>query len=488
MSLARALNQPGIRKLISGSLGKGSLCLCIRVCKSWYELFCPLLWEDVQVGVRPVDGIRVGPPYYNLVRYSDLVRSLKVHSLDAQVLDVEFPQLVRLDTCIIQQSIILLCPSLVELHIQGPCDYYAQGGEKAETAAWNAVSQLQHLRYLSLESCYLGPHCVDEFWKACRNLETLEIFSVTIERLSFLINMTFPKLRKLHLREVIGLEVSDELFLIGRCPKLTELKWISHDREWFQETSMFAECVMTGVWPGLKRLDLHGVILDEQMTMICKGMQKATKLVLASTVQTVFLPTACQQLKRHFGSLIQLDLRRAGVDSSTVCYILCSCPRLEEFIGDKVLARHVVDQGSWNCSTSLRVLAIRIVFQEGEYTLQRLVFQRLSILRRLEVLSDDNHDILDLDPTRVGLDFRLMSGMGALASLKQMRVIRFNATQRMDMDDARWMAHHWKQLEIICGDFHPDSSINGSIKAFFATRSVHCATSREDERFPSPFL
>ncbi|KAF9944497.1 hypothetical protein BGZ65_011969, partial [Modicella reniformis] len=92
---------------------------------------------------------------------------------------------------------------------------------------------------------------------------------------------------------------------------------------------------MAGGWPVLKKLDLHGVILDEQMSMIFKGMQKATKLVLASTAQTVLLPTACQHLKRHFSSLVQLDLRRAGVDSATICYILCSCPRLEEFTADK---------------------------------------------------------------------------------------------------------------------------------------------------------
>ncbi|KAK3819954.1 MAG: hypothetical protein J3Q66DRAFT_164854 [Benniella sp.] len=475
MSLVRVLSLPVVKKLIGVYLGKGSLFQCIHVCQSWFEAFHPILWQDIQVGVNQVNGVRVGPPNDVLVQNNDLIKSLKVHSVDAQVLDVTFTRLTELETCIIQHTIALHCPWLVKLRIQGPCDYAT---DVAETFAWDAVSQLIYLRHLALEACYIGPHCVDEFWSACGRLESLEIFSVTIERTSNLINMTFPRLRKLYLKDVVGLTALDELYLITRCPKLMDLKWISNDRGWFPETSLFAECVAFGVWPSLKKLDIHGVILDEQMTMICKGMQKATKLVLASTVQTALLPTACNQLKRHFNSLVQLDLRRAGADSSTVCYILCSCPRLEVFAADKVLARHIADQLSWDCAMSLRVLALRLVFQKDEYTLQRLVFQKLSILHRLEELSDDNHEALDLDQARIGLDFRLMSGMGALATLKQMKVLRFGSTQRLDTDDAKWMLLHWKQLETICGEPSADHNANGTIKEILAAGGVRCTAPR----------
>ncbi|KAG0254460.1 hypothetical protein BGZ95_006017, partial [Linnemannia exigua] len=152
--------------------------------------------------------------------------------------------------------------------------------------------------------------------------------------------------------------------------------------------------------------------------------------------------------------------------------ILCSCPRLRVFRGDKVNASVIAAGRPWEC-TSMEKLTVQFIFgtekgviqSEGVTSietldlnmdeLQSLVFKQLSLLTRLEEL-DVSLLLYQSDNWIVrGLDFRVSKGLGTLEHLKEMTILNLSYTkQEMAVEDVLWMVEHWPKLTEVSGDLH----------------------------------
>ncbi|KAI8354281.1 hypothetical protein B0O80DRAFT_450692 [Mortierella sp. GBAus27b] len=176
--------------------------------------------------------------------------------------------------------------------------------------------------------------------------------------------------------------------------------------------------------------------------------------------------------------------------------VMSSCPLLKVFSANRLEAQHIAQGKTWVC-TSLTSLHVFIDFGDITETtrrisrgitnantttataptreaattdeikmesLQRRVFEQLSLLSKLETLSFGrvhkpvSHWARSHIPSQP-LDLRLCSGLGMLETLKQLRTLRFRSTiQRMGTEDALWMIEHWPQLREIHGTFNCESN------------------------------
>lgn len=124
--------------------------------------------------------------------------------------------------------------------------------------------------------------------------------------------------------------------------------------------------------------------------------------------------------------------------------------------------------------------------EESERDLQSLVFERLSTLTRLEVLSMLPPP-MDADDMNV-LEFRLDCGMDKLAGLQRMVSLYFdvfNPTWPMDhegtpyypqleVDEVAWMMEHWKRLEKIRGHLNTDEHVEALLRSELESHGIDC--------------
>lgn len=131
------------------------------------------------------------------------------------------------------------------------------------------------------------------------------------------------------------------------------------------------------------------------------------------------------------------------------------------------MAKDIVAGGPWSCQ-QLRKLAVCFRFEESEKSLQQVIFERLSMLIRLEELiihiPKNNSTTGDL------LEFRLDCGMGQLASLRQLTALRFLSKKSRDYhaglgtDEFEWIKNHWKKLKMIEGKLNSDHEVDAQLK------------------------
>ncbi|KAF9418615.1 hypothetical protein BGZ94_009655, partial [Podila epigama] len=98
--------------------------------------------------------------------------------------------------------------------------------------------------------------------------------------------------------------------------------------------------------------------------------------------------------------------------------------------------------------------------------LQKRVLCQLARLQSLKSLTLMSHHCLPphFSPAskshRRGLELDLRHGLDILAPLTQLHNLHFSTTQNMDLDDAYWIAHHWKHLAGFTNRLHPDPMVN----------------------------
>jgi hypothetical protein len=294
------------------------------------------------------------------------------------------------------------------------------------------------------------------------------------------------QIRVLKLERIKGLTGVEQLALLSQCPHLQELDWHLNIRDMNVVFQLFAEKVASGQWPDLERIEcpskdgLSGPILgqmqDDDAARILKSLRHLTVLSLALSK---FGLVAFQALRRHFGTLRELVVRSCpSVTSVMLVEILCSCPQLELLEGDVLRASDAVESAQWNC-LALKALVVHFAFEDIEQDLQRLVFERLSKLTRLEKLHvGTNRDPRESYPN--GLDFRLSSGLGALAKLKWITRISFVGTwQQMGVKDVQWMISTWKHLTVY-GTLNQDPATCSALKDIVIHKEG--ATITEDRR------
>ncbi|KAG0009126.1 hypothetical protein BGZ81_003614, partial [Podila clonocystis] len=93
--------------------------------------------------------------------------------------------------------------------------------------------------------------------------------------------------------------------------------------------------------------------------------------------------------------------------------------------------------------------------------IQRRVLQQLARLQRLQNLTLMSHHYSpSFSPVskshRRGLELDLRHGLDLLGEMTQLCNVYFSTIQNMDLEDAFWIAQHWKRLSSLTNRLHPD--------------------------------
>ncbi|KAG0243903.1 hypothetical protein BGX31_010085 [Mortierella sp. GBA43] len=404
---------------------------------------------------------------YNAMAYPKLHKlSLELNLHCKQDLN---PELGLTDT-------ISLNPSIAHLHINGR-------NARLGSALWSSVSALPALRTLSLYYGFLDTEdAVIAFRDMCAKLTNVTLIETLFlpENSCRLMTSAAPQhIRTLVLTRIRGLDEMDQLALISQYPRLQELKWHIYSSEDNVATVFqhFSQRIASGAWPDLESLDLFNlsakvrpsgkaekgqVVQDSDAARILRNLRRVVKFNLALSK---FRVSAFKDLSLHFDTLRELVVRDCpGVSSIMLLHVMHSCPQLETLEGDVIHAKDAVLGDPWRC-LALKSLTVHFAFGESEQNLQPLIFERLSDLTLLEKLFVYRYRASQVSYPN-GLDFRLQSGLGALAKLRRMSQVSFTDTwQDLNVEEVQWMISNWKHLSILHGILSKDPDTNSALKS-----------------------
>ncbi|KAI8354284.1 hypothetical protein B0O80DRAFT_498305 [Mortierella sp. GBAus27b] len=485
------LHMGEIRELIGHYLTFGDWVRCLRISRAWYASFLPFVWRDV-------DGNRWLGPIRNL--YSTLLLShisWRVQSIsfdyyvDGRLDDLRLPNLREVR---FHRTIRAEMAGFFENH---PTVTRAKM-RMIRTVNWKVLAALSNLKMVDIgmnhprQSWDQDEH----FWSLCTRLEVL---------ISPFCNMLYVPvdLQCLHLKEIHvtnGFHWTEhELEFLRRCPNLEVLKLVGH--KWTSECNNivqeFTRLAGSGTWSKLHSLQWNARdVSDERVAGILESMPWCDEWIDRGSS---FDLRSFQALGRHFQTLTVLTFENCNnVTSEMVQETMSSCPMLKILKARLLKAQHIAQGKTWIC-TSLTSLQVFIDFEDvtetarmisggiinttttttaaptleaaitGEITaksLQRRVFEQLSLLSKLETLSFGgcHKQLLRCVfhirhiPSR-SLDLRLCSGLGLLETLTNLKVLGFLCTvQRMETEDVLWMNEHWPKLREVIADFSCESS------------------------------
>ncbi|KAI8604496.1 hypothetical protein EDD21DRAFT_350876 [Dissophora ornata] len=486
MNKINHLNLPEIRLSIAEHLKKPDLVRCLRVCRSWYDTFLPLVWENVSVDKsRRVRLSQDALKPEVLHSHSHLIKDL--HIVDWQEnYPFVFPRMQTLDFHLFNgrtpSQAIYLAPlieqnqSLVKLNLWKldiDIDY----------RVWEVLLKLPHLRELSLGMSSIQEDDIVRFWTICENLESLILEHVTFPQGTIHhASMCFQNIRELMMYGVYGMEQEEQFRFISACPNLEDFTWnscrifsvdmdyglVNHGAMGGSYFGEFAKQVARKRWPRLTSWKRDGQWTEEDTCLIIEGMQCVKKIELGD----MFSPLTSQALQRHFNNLVELQVETSNeADSKLLQNILCSCPALKMLIGGGVLAKDVVEGKPWVC-LSLESLGICFMFSDMEQHLQPLIFERLAKLTRLEHLYSRPARELFQEKYPVPLQFRLQGGLDALSSLWRMVSFTTRHNKSLGENELRWMLVHWKDLISVSADVDIDDVTKIELKNLFKSRGI----------------
>ncbi|KAK3819586.1 MAG: hypothetical protein J3Q66DRAFT_334970 [Benniella sp.] len=474
MPLDNPLEIPEITGIVASYLAPKDLASCLRVSKEWLALFLPHRWKSINVGFKPSkksDGSismrsfsRFGPHAADIYRHRHLIHNLKI-SGDLDGLDKYiYPNLRKLvvdyyhgakePDRMIFLELVEMFPLVESLDL----DYV-----KIEAATWLTLSTHSHITTLSLEGIVITSSAVSGFWRTWTKLECLVLRGVTIEGGAIPDDVMFLRLTSLSLCHM-DLYGAQQLRLIFQCPALRSFEW--RDSEWDDGDTytVTKDLIPNEGWPHLKVLEIEGRD-DTEVASILEGIGNQHEgLDRLHLYDCAFLDQSSRALELHFSTLVDLTLPTLSVPSAVIPDILCSCPRLQSLFVGCVLVRDIVNGGDWACR-QLKTLRICFRLEEGEQDLQHDLFTRLSSLVRLECLSMGYHEP-EGTHRHSTVEFRLENGLGQLASLKQLKILKFHGCcPQLSMDEIAWMKVHWKNLTITGGPLHKEHEEDENLKA-----------------------
>lgn len=450
------LEIPEILDHISTHLTIKDLASSVRVSRLWRDAFLPPLWGVIEVSSSSTSCVRVRqvePDRGDLYNNRHLIHDLTMKGDNpAELVKHNYPNLRRLiidgyplytPTDIYQLrepylhlvtiSLALVDVAFTFLDVSG--------------ATWLALSELHHLRNLSLCRVDLKADSILGFWRTCTKLERLQLRSVSIGE-SVPHNMTFDRLRHVKFWGFRETSESIPFDMLLRCPSLETISWVGwvFENGWLASSSI-THLVRKGTWPRLYKLCFEDNATNSNLASILGGVGEYDGgLAHFELMDPVLDVQGFKALSRHFNTLVHLDLENVSL-SPMIRDVLCCCPRLEFLSAGNLLARHVVDGGPWTC-VLLRKLRISFRFEEAEQELQWLIFERLSTLTRLEQLTSTSSGFeLDYRDYNV-LKFRLDHGLAQIATLQRLIVLSMHRSHA-GMEDIVWIAKHLKSLKLV---------------------------------------
>ncbi|KAF9349490.1 hypothetical protein BGX34_001764 [Mortierella sp. NVP85] len=483
MSPENPLEIPEIASIVASSLSSNDLANCLRISRKWLALFLPHRWKSIRVGsTRSIAGagksfLRIGPHPADLHRHRHLIQSLTMLGDLAGLDKYNYPNLRHLvvnysgaedPTRTIFLDLDEMFPQVMTLELT-----YVM----IEAATWMTLSNHSHITTLKLWGSFITSNAASGFWRACTNLEYLELKWITIEGGTVPHDVMFLRLTKLTLWGMFGMDKAEQLSLIFHCPTLKDFQWAFEDIEDVTDDDgtdddeddthpIITDPIPSGFWPHLDKLIINVCLHNTDVISILKGVRGEHGGLIELNLSTCssFLDHSSGALEPHFSTLACLHFGNLSVQSTVIRDILCSCPRLEDLITRCVCVRDIVNGGDWVCH-QLQKLSTCLRLQEGEQDLQHDLFERLSRLIHLESLSlncfrSPEHDQDDF------VAFRLENGLGQLASLQRLKTLNFDGCcPQLSMKEVAWFKVHWTELKITGGPFHREKPENDNLKA-----------------------
>ncbi|KAF9128791.1 hypothetical protein BGW39_004749 [Mortierella sp. 14UC] len=254
------------------------------------------------------------------------------------------------------------------------------------------------LTFQSLVNLHVHQH-IKPFLQMCTRLESLDLEGCTLRQLGdeYYKTLRFPRLKHIKFGRIKDWGLWSQLLFIRQCHELRTLHW-RVPRLGFPVQG-FCDALETD-WPNLVSLTLPESRLGD--VDLAKILQSAAPLSILSIRRSDFGEYSFRALRRHFGTLQQLDLFQCpGLGSDMTQVILESCPQLESFEGNRLLLRDVA-QGLWGgrrrgwACHGLRVLDIHLAghssatvvdHHDDALSVQWMVYSQLSKMENLIHLS-----------------------------------------------------------------------------------------------------
>ncbi|KAF9407361.1 hypothetical protein BGZ94_002715 [Podila epigama] len=298
----RALAIPEIRMLIGSFLDSTSLTVCCRVSKDWCSTFNPILYREVTVADDSVSS-------------TTLTRNAK---------DIT--------------SITFVLPS---------------GGIDPNLCLPNLRHQ-QTLKTVSVDMIWPN-NLASEFWSAlggCLKLETFRAQGQLLYNDGEVETEEGPNWRVCTRVENLGVNPWDpdldfaqvEKLLLTRLPE----QELPDTSDALREVSNSTLEALPATWPYFCEVTLASPQMsDHELASVFNSVKTLLRLILADATFGIM---AFNALKRHFSTVQYLDLRRTWkVTSSMIQEIMASCPHLEVFRAEELLASDVVHGRPWVC-------------------------------------------------------------------------------------------------------------------------------------------
>jgi len=456
------LHIPEILNIVASYLESGDLTRCIRVSKSWRDIFLPHRWCVIQRVANPHPHI--GPSNDTIYKHRHLVQDLTIFGSSTTFM--HHPILRKLDIHAnfgprqtTHWDLTEKYPLLDDLTIRHAT---------VDASFCRAISGHPSIRSLSLRSALIEEENLAFFWEACRHLESLLLTEANFKGGSMSVpkDAVFDQMRIVTISSIESVSPSEQLELVFHCPKLQKIAWFPPDA--INVWVLINHPIQRDRWPQLDELHIPTEFQDAKLASILEGIRHCLGNVSNLRVwRGVLGPQTHKALALHFSTLVELNLGyNMSVASSTIRDVLCSCPKLEILRARTIYARDIAEGGPWVCQ-QLRELGVCIRVKETEQDLHPLVFERLSALTRLETL-DVRESVYDDGSSDDVLDFRLDCGLGQLASFHELRILRFHTeitrTQQLGTKDVEWMIDNWMKLGGIYGHLNRDPGVEDQLK------------------------
>ncbi|KAF9352895.1 hypothetical protein BGX34_011914 [Mortierella sp. NVP85] len=478
MASAHPLEIREIADVVASYLRKKDVATCIRVSKGWYDSFLPHVWRIVRTELEDDYGVLhpIRPERDAIDNHRHFIQDLTLINTIDGFSEYEYPNIRRLEIDMeerkspINMNLTTQTPMLVDLKLT--C-------VNVQWSFWSALSNNRHLKHLSLVYLTIKVNDAPSLWKTCMRLESLQMEYVLIEEGGRPKDMVFDKLRQLKFHASRATYSSYLMDVMLQSPMLESLEL---------EVSLntgFRGSTKSGDWGHLKKLHVSGYQEDADLAFIFKKERHGIGNMVS--VKEPFSSGLGSQPSKvifgsHFDTLVDVDLLRCTtVGNTAVPDILCLCPRLEKLQAKYVLAHHVAERDPWVCQ-HLRELRIQFLFEAPGDDLKRLIFERLSMLVRLERLTLD-YSLAGIIRNYYSLECRLGCGLERLESLKQLTFLwlytsksrwgAFNWKEPdLGMEEAEWILEHWKKLKVIKGDLNRVSDLRAPLWSVFQSHGI----------------
>ncbi|KAF9380052.1 hypothetical protein CPB97_008600 [Podila verticillata] len=408
------------------------------VCRAWYHTFCTVIWHTVSMNMWQKRSLQM------TTWHADHIRKLLclLPTREPEYLEIPYSRLTRLILrftgnvigAVTWDLLIQLVKRNVRLE---ELTIYSKNSD-VPLVLWKSLASLPCLHSVTLSDCTMDQENFGQFWKGCKGVQRLYLSRLEIRSMDGA--DALPNVERLHLDHTVPLA------LLRLCPNVRSISWISSNGEVSNALlNELAVLLNEGLFPQLDGLYPFQAG-DSHLASCLTAMHQMKELELDMGIETLSL----KALPKHFCTLERLHISHVyDVPGEFVATVMASCPLLTDFSVFGVKAFKMMAGPQWVClkMTTLRLWISTTGPNEDAIREQsRAVFERLSKLTQLRCLYL-RHPFAPTESSQ-GLDLRLESGLGQLASLTRLVTIDFSSTvQNMSAADVAWMRRTWRSVE-----------------------------------------